>query len=465
LLRDAAESLQCEANGFVSSRVAVLPELRQRHNHPARSEVRLNLLLRLPYELVAHAAGLAGHVMPGGGGKLSRSLRGRVGATQRLVAWAAAHRDRSRPLLWMHAPSVGEGHMARPVIDALRARVAGLQVVYTYFSPSAEGFAAATGADVADYLPFDTAGAGSRLIDALAPSALVFSKLDVWPNLVSAAVRRGIPVALTSATVDARSGRSSWLASLVLRGAYAALRSVGAVDATSASRLEALGVPADRVTVTGDVRYDQAWTRARSSQLDPAVAALLSTERPTLVAGSTWPADEAQLHNAWRGVLPAVPRARLVIAAHEPSARHSAAVIAWAAGAGLTAATLGAAGADTDVVIVDRVGMLADIYACATAAYVGGGFHDTGLHSLVEPAAHAVPVIFGPMGADVRDAASLVAAGGGFVARGAIELEALLRTLLGDRTARDRAAAGAARVIREGLGAAERSAALVQALL
>ncbi len=355
--------------------------------------------------------------------------------------------------------------MAREVLHLLRERVPGLQVAYTFFSPSAAGFAATVPADVADYLPFDTSFVAHRLLAALAPNVLVFSKLDVWPLLVAAAARRGVRIALTSATVSRTSGRLSWPARLVLSDAYRALDAVGAVDEASAERLVFLGVRADRVEVTGDVRYDQAWARARAPGAGQAIAARLGTTRPTLVAGSTWPSDEERLLPAWRRVCETSPGARLVIAAHEPDAAQSASMAAWARAAGLSVATVDGASPETDVVIVNRVGVLADLYAVATAAYVGGGFHGAGLHSLVEPAAHGVPVIFGPRGADVRDAALLASSGGGFKVGDSDALAARIGELLRDPAARATAGRAAARVIRDGLGAAGRSAALVQRLL
>lgn len=404
-------------------------------------------------------------IAPTGGGKLLRSLRERVGADDRLTAWAAAHRDRAQPLVWMHAPSVGEGLMARPVLHLLRERNPALQVAYTFFSPSAAKFAATVGADVADYLPFDTSSAAARLLEALAPRVLVFSKLDVWPLLVAEAARRGVRVALTSAAVSPTSGRTSLPARLVLRDAYAAIGAAGAVDDASAARLVALGVRPERVEVTGDVRYDQAWERAQSPGAGQAFVARLGTNRPTVVAGSTWAADEERLLPAWHRIGASAPGARLVIAPHEPGPAHTAATVEWARATGLSAATLETAAPETDVVIVDRVGVLADLYALATVSYVGGGFHAAGLHSLVEPAAHGVPAVFGPQGADVRDAVALVSAGGGFVAGDRAALADRIGGLLRDPVARAAAGEAAQRVIQDGLGAAERSAALVQRLL
>lgn len=363
--------------------------------------------------------------------------------------------------------------MARPVIALLRRRRPELQVAYTFFSPSAESFAQAAGADVADYLPFDTTGAARTLLNALSPSAIVFSKLDVWPLLAAEASARGVPLALTSAALSEASGRRSWLARLLLHDAYASLATVGAVHADDAARLVELGVRSAHVSVTGDVRYDQVWERVRSPRASADLLARLgstrlASARPTLVAGSTWPSDETRLFDAWPELRRRVPAVRLVVTPHEPTDAHVEAIAAKARAAGAAragVARIGAADPTTDIVIVDRVGVLADLYPMGGVAFVGGGFHDAGLHSVVEPAAHGVPVLFGPRHRASRDAAALQQAGGGFTVANPADLASRVAFLLGDEAARRLAGERARGVIAAGLGAAEKSAALVEALL
>jgi 3-deoxy-D-manno-octulosonic-acid transferase len=366
----------------------------------------------------------------------------------------------------MHAPSVGEGLQARPILELARAKSPSTQLAYTYFSPSARAFAESLDVDFRDVLPFDVASDMRAALNALAPAALVFSKLDVWPTLAREAARRGTPLGLVSATLASTSSRRSSVASALLRDAYARLDRVGAISAGDADRLVSLGVPAARVTVTGDTRYDQVWARAQRTDRDNALVAPLRGERPTLVAGSTWPSDEARLLPAWVRVAGRHPRARLVIAPHEPDPAHLAPIEAWAAGAGLRAARLGdPAALHADVVVVDRVGLLGDLYALADVAFVGGAFHAAGLHSVLEPAAFGAPVLFGPRHETSRDARLLLDADAAVVVGDASALEAGLARWFA--SADERAAAGAAAraVVHHGLGAAARSWALVGELL
>lgn len=424
-------------------------------------------MLRAFYALGTFAARTAVRVASGDG-KVARSLRARRGVVERITAKAAAVRDRSRPLVWFHAPSVGEGLQARPVVAALRTAHPEWQFAYTFYSPSAEQFAGTVGADITDYLPFDGAREADTLLDALAPSALVFVKLDVWPLLVARARARGIPVALLSATLSADSSRLGATSRAITRDAYAALSSVGAISEQHATRLSSIGVRADVTTVTGDTRFDQVWERAAGVDRSSTLLSRLASARPTLVAGSTWPADESVLFGAWNAVRAGVPNARLIIVPHEPTEAHVAPIVTWGRKAGLKTLTLDTAlseGAHADVIVVDQTGVLGELYALADVAFVGGGFHAAGLHSVIEPAAFGAPVVFGPGHKMSREAGLLLEAHGAKTAGTSAELAIALGLWLGDPVRRETAGAKAKSVVENGLGATARSVSLVESLI
>src|SRR2546430_1348886 len=251
---------------------------------------------------VSPGAGGLGRALPPPAGRLGRGPDARRGVTDRLSAWAEAHRDPKRPLLWVHARSVGEGLQAKPVLEAVRAEAPHWQLAYTFFSPSAERLARTLPVDVADYLPLDRPAEVASVLEALQPAALVFSKLDVWPELTLAAAQRGGKLGLISATVAPHSS------------------------------------PPPRPGT------------ARAAR------------------GRGWPRP-----------------VRLSQVEHTSSA---------------------------PVIVVDRVGILADLYALADVAVVGGGYHRAGLHSVLEPAVFGVPVAVGPHWHMSRDATLLIERGG-----------------------------------------------------
>ena len=426
----------------------------------------MDAVLQLGYDAAGQVARALAALAPPGDAKFLQALRARRGIRTRYADWAVSARDRARPLLWMHAPSVGEGLQARPVLQLARKQRPDVQLAYTFFSPSASAFARGLDVDFSDFLPFDTEGEAGAALDALSPRALVFSKLDVWPRLTREASARRVALGLVSATLAEGSSRRRGIAARLLADAYARLDAVGAIDASDAERLVTLGVRGDRITVTGDTRYDQVWARVRAADRSTGPNAALASDRPTLVAGSTWPADEGPLLAAWTRVRATLPDVRLIIAPHEPTASHLTPIERWASDAGLRTARLTAAGAElADVVIVDRVGVLGDLYALASIAYVGGGFHAAGLHSVLEPAAFGVPVLFGPRFSNSRDAGLLIARSGGASVESQQALENRLREWLTDNAARTDAGAAARDLVQQGLGAAERSWALVANLL
>jgi len=263
------------------------------------------------------------------------------------------------------------------------------------------------------------------------------------------------------------------LARLLLRDAYRALQGVGAIDQANGDRLLALGVRPDVLEVTGDTRFDQVWARAQGVDRQQPLLQALASARPTLVAGSTWPSDDAVLLPAFARVLRESgdrPRPRLIIAPHEPTAAHLAPLLAWARTAGLSCGLLAQAEGDriaaaSDVMVVDRIGVLGDLYALADVAFVGGGFHAAGLHSVIEPAAFGAPVLFGPGHDMSREAGLLLAAGGARVVRDAGECAAAMGAWLFASAAREVAGAAAQAFVESELGATERSVRLVQRLL
>ncbi len=403
--------------------------------------------------------------------KARRGHAGRSGAVGRMAAWAAAGRDPARPLLWLHAPSVGEGLQAEPVLRRLRSLHPGWQFAWTFYSPSAEGLAERVSADVADFLPYDARGEVGALLDALRPDALVFSKLDLWPELAVQAAARGVAVGLIAATVRPGSGRLRWPARALLRPGYAAVARAAPVSAEDATRRGRLGVTAANITVVGDPRDDSVLERIAGVAADDPLLAH-AAGGPALVAGSTWPRDEEALLRAFKLVRAAQPSARLILVPHEPTPAHLAGVERQAARLGIPAPVrLSAANGPVPFLLVDRTGVLAALYGAGELAYVGGGFGRAGLHSVLEPAAWGRPVLMGPNWRESRDAGLLLAAGGGWAARrpgaraAAVDLAARWLGWLEDAVARRAAGDAALGLVRSGVGAADRTATLVGELV
>jgi 3-deoxy-D-manno-octulosonic-acid transferase len=427
-----------------------------------------SLLYRVSARIASALVPLAGL----GHEKVARSHRGRRGAVGRLVAWGTHSRDPARRLVWLHAPSVGEGLQAESVLNCLRSRHPDWQYVYTWFSPSAEAHGRRLPVDVADYLPYDLPGHAEAVLAALRPDALVFVKLDLWPELATRAAAAGTRVMMVAATVAPDSGRLRWPVRQILRPGYASLSLAGAISADDASRLKELGVEPERIRVTGDPRFDSVLAKVGAVRPDDPLLRF-GRGAAAMVAGSTWPDDERVILDAFARLHVHRPDARLILVPHEPTEAHLAPIERSAAQLGLPAPIRLSRAGDGPIpfLLVDRVGALAALYGGAALAYVGGGFGRSGLHSVLEPAAWGVPVVFGPRWQNSREAGLLLAAGGAesLSAFGTEEAGEALHTLWHEwmRNETRRAAQGQAarEVVERGRGAAEANAALIEGAL
>jgi len=408
-----------------------------------------------------------------GDSKLARGIRERSEARDRLRLWGETERDPTRPCVWFHAPSVGEGLQARAVLDALRTSTPGVQAIHTWFSPSAQGFGRGVCVDVAGPLPWDVRGELEALLDIVRPDLIAFTKTEVWPGLTAAAVQRGIPVVLIAATLPVGAGRLKPLARSVLAPTFASLSGVLAIADEDAGRFPALGVEPGRIEVTGDPGIDSAWRRA--GEADPEATYLRpfhDDPRPTLIAGSTWPADEQVLLPALDSILARHGRdaLRAVVAPHEPDEGHLRRLEADLRESGFRTARLadversGLSGPE-EVIVVDRVGVLAHLYTVGSMAYIGGGFGEDGLHSVLEPAAAGLPMCFGPHHANAFAAGALERTGGGRAVADADGLAGAVEGWLVDEGARKAAGLRAGGYIEGHRGAAVRTAEAIERYL
>jgi 3-deoxy-D-manno-octulosonic-acid transferase len=299
----------------------------------------------------------------------------------------------------------------------------------------------------------------------------VFAKLDVWPELSTRAATTGTDVALVAATVSRGSSRLRWPARRLLEPGYRAIAAAAAIAPEDATRLERLGVARERIRVLGDPRFDSVAARVHAvSSDDPLLR--LGRGAPTLVAGSTWPADETVVLGAFAELRRERPDARLILVPHEPTSGHLERIEHTAGATGLPVPVrLSAADGPAPLVLVDRIGVLAALYGAGCMAYVGGGFGSAGLHSVLEPAAWSVPVAFGPHWHNSRDAELLLLADAAVALPGhrmGTPARALFREWAGWITEverrEDQGRRGRA-VVEQGLGASERSADLLAQLI
>ena len=419
-------------------------------------------------------------------GKLRTDWRGRLGFGE-----ALPNVERRRVLIY--GVSVGEVAAARTLLAELQRR--GWEVVVAAMTDTgvtrARQIYAEGGGDVAVVRwPYDFSGAVRRLLRRVRPDVVVLMELEVWPNALAVCAREGVPVVVANGRLSARSFRGYRRARPLLRGSFALLARVAAQTPAYAERFVAMGVPAERVSVLGSMKWDSAAV-AEVEALRPRAAALaarlgLRSDRPVVVAGSTAPGEDAMLLDGWLGdaVHGRAAGVQLVLVPRKPewfeavvveAGRRGVPVVRWS-GVGeedRTAEAVAPMSVEAPVVLVDTVGVLGDAYAVAAVAHadgVGGvavvGRSFTGElygSDMVEPIGVGVPTVVGPHTRDFEAMVQALAAGDAL--RVAEDPWAGAAALLADRAEAARLLAAGRAVIRAQQGAAVRHADLVEGLV
>jgi 3-deoxy-D-manno-octulosonic-acid transferase len=415
-------------------------------------------------------------------------LEGRRGLFEQMRA--ALDGDRAvggkSPVIWMHCASLGEFEQGRPVIEGLRQVLPECRILLSFFSPSGyttkKGY---TGADHIFYLPLDSAGNARAFIDLVKPDIVLWVKYDYWYYFLAELKKRKIPVLLISGVFRLDQPFFRWYGRLY-RYMLECFTHLFVQTEASRALLERLRLT-DRVTVSGDTRFDRVITIAEGSEPLPLVAGFCGS-RPVIVAGSTWEEDEEELDHYAN----THPELRFIVAPHEIGEdrmreierlfRHSVRYSVWEmAGGSRTDAARQSGGSRTgaqgsgaptvrrespagglaawpepNVLIIDNIGMLSRLYRYATIAYVGGGFGDDGVHNVLEAAVYGKPVVFGPVIEKYIEAVELVDGGGGLIIDSALEAEKVFDRLLKNQDECREAGSAAAAYVYSKQGAAGR---------
>ncbi|MDR2359318.1 MAG: 3-deoxy-D-manno-octulosonic acid transferase, partial [Prevotellaceae bacterium] len=337
------------------------------------------------------------------------------------------------PIAWFHCSSLGEFEQGRPLMEAYRNQFPAHKILLTFFSPSGyEIRKNYTGADWTLYLPLDTPRNARRFVTMVKPKIVIFIKYDFWHNLLRALKKQAVPVYVASAIFRPSQAFFQWYGGF-FRKMLHACRYLFVQNNASKELLASIGIT--NVFVTGDTRFDRVWKLAQTPEKLPAVEKF-SAGQPTIIAGSTWPADEEKLAAAF-AVLPA--NAKLVIVPHEIHEEHLAAIARRFAPFGVTRYSMGNGEQETGnekqdnfvhrVLVLDTIGMLSSVYRYGTVAYIGGGF-GAGIHNTLEAAVYGIPVVFGPNYQRFREAGDLIAQGGAASYTTGKELAALLQKWL-----------------------------------
>jgi 3-deoxy-D-manno-octulosonic-acid transferase len=375
------------------------------------------------------------------------------------------------PCAWFHGVSVGEVHLLRPVVEGFRKRHPGWDCVISSTTDTgiAEARRCFPGVAVF-YWPLDFSWAVREALERVKAALVVLAETELWPNFLCEANERGTPVAVVNGRMSPRSLRNYSRLGTWLRLVIGRVDLVLAQTQEYADAFRALGAPAERVQVTGSVKYDGAHgDRNHEAVLRMRRLLAVSDGDVVLVAGSTQDPEERLILSMYPRLQAAHPRLRLLLVPRHQERFEEVAVLLARFGVSFARRSR-LTGQDIDVppvVLVDSMGELGAVWGLADVAFVGGSLDGRrGGQNMIEPAAYGAAVLFGPHVWNFRDAAGgLVAAGGAIQVRDALDLEESLQRLLGCPGERSHLGESARKFVARHQGATELTIRLLEQLL
>lgn len=353
-------------------------------------------------------------------------------------------------VIWIHSASAGELEQGKPVIEGLKKQYPTYKILLTFFSPS--GYSVGkkyTVADVVTYLPIDTRNNAKQFIETVHPSLIVFVKYEYWYHHLSVAAFKHIPILLISAKFRREQLFFKWYGKFY-RQLLFLYRHIFVQDKNSSQLLYEYAI--SHCSKSGDTRFDRVDEIAANFSEVKWIKEFCNGG-PVIVAGSTWKDDEkflgafAQDH----------PDIKIIIAPHEVNKINRALFSALFKNvkfySQLKNEKESANLKDTQVLVIDSIGLLSRLYQYATITYVGGGFNRSGIHNTLEAAVYGKPVIFGPNYKKFREANDLIERGGAFSISNEKDFSSVINNLLGNTGKLSDAGEAAKKYVSENRGA------------
>ena len=305
--------------------------------------------------------------------------------------------------IWFHAASLGEYEQGLPVIEAIKQQFPNHKIVVTFFSPSGyEVRKNNTVADVTVYLPLDTISNAKQFIDLVHPEMAFFIKYEYWPNYLNELKKQQIKTYLISGILRENQAFFKWYGGFY-RNALKTFDYFFVQNESSKTLLQSISI--NNVKISGDTRFDRVVSiLERNNSLD--FIEKFKDNKTTIVIGSSWPKDETLLVNY---INQSSDDVKFIIAPHNIKSEQiqelknsiSKKTILFSEKDNVDLL-------NSNVFIIDTIGILTKIYSYADIAYVGGGFGNPGVHNILEPATFGVPVVIGPNYSHFAEATALV---------------------------------------------------------
>lgn len=376
--------------------------------------------------------------------------------------------------IWIHAVSVGEVLTARALLAELRERYPRLRIFLSTTTMTGRQIARNNlqYVDEVFYFPFDLGFIVQRTLALVRPRLFIMMETEIWPNLLRACRRAGVRTAVVNGRISGRSYPRYRLARPFFRRVLRDVDRFCMQSEESARRIVDIGAERDRVSVTGSLKFDSLEMPGAPSADRGQNRVLryfrLAPDRPVLIAASTLKGEEEPILDAFQRIRATVTNALLIIAPRKPERFDDVERLARRAGWNVARRSELRVDAEprNDVIVLDTIGELAQLYQVATAVFVGGSLVDAGGHNILEPAVFGKPIVFGPHMENFAEIArTFIDNGAAIQVRSARELEMALLDLLGDPVRRASLGAAARALVEANRGARGKSLAVLAQLL
>ena len=357
---------------------------------------------------------------------------------------------KGKRVIWFHASSLGEYEQGLPLIEEWKARCPTDYVLLTFYSPSGyKNYNNNPAIDRVEYLPKDIPSHVKPFLDHFNPKKAIFIKYDIWPVLMRELKRRGIPSYLVSSVFRKGQLFFKWYGKWYL-GILKMFKRIFVQDENSAKLLQSFGL--DNYGVAGDTRIDRVIQRSAIPTPVKGIEEFCESKR-VVIAGSSWPEEEDLLYRfITNGTNEEI---KLILCPHDVGEKHLKS-IRKKYGSNIISYTelieYPEDGKSKSVLLIDRIGLLGDLYRYGHIAVIGGAF-GMGLHNILEPAVFGLPVIFGPFYYNFIEAVELVKSGGGFSVRSYDEFYNVLSGLISYEDKLNSAGEGCRRYVENSRGA------------
>lgn len=316
-----------------------------------------------------------------------------------LGRWKRILKER-KPLIWIHAVSLGEARLALMLYRNLKMRFLNFKYLLTTITPLGESYLKGniSPSDYLAYLPLDFSFLMGHLVSRLSLKAVVILETEIWPNLIIQVKRKGLPLGL----VNARVSRGAYLRYKIVRPVISSLLNlfdfVCLSGKVAEERFKALGLKEGKGYLTGSLKFDlERADLRRDSRLQALSNYLKKSNSILFIAGSTHPGEDIQVLKAYQKASRKHPKLRLLLAPRHPQKLNL--FQSWVENLGYQVEYFSKGfdfNKDRSIFLVDEMGHLASLYQLAEIVYVGGSLVNKGGHNIIEPALFRKPILIGP---------------------------------------------------------------------